>query len=135
MRSRPRGPKRTARVAPLIRGVISEALLRRTRDPVLAKAVLTDVRVTADLRIASVYYVSVEGEDAREELAAAFERSSGFLRREVGQRANLRYTPELRFHYDESVERGRRIDAILHDIGTTAPAEDTDEGDDGGPAS
>ncbi len=49
-------------------------------------------------------------------MAKALRRSSGFLRRELGHLLGLRYAPELQFHYDDSFDRGARIDAILRDI-------------------
>ena len=49
-------------------------------------------------------------------MAQALRRSSGFLRRELGKVLDLRYAPELRFHYDDSYDRGVRIDEILRGI-------------------
>lgn len=122
MSRRSHGPARPERLAALIREVLSQTLVVHSRDAVLRRAVLTDVRVTGDLQIAKVYYLALDEQTPREELAAAFRRSAGFLRTTVGQHLTLRHTPELRFLYDEGTLQGRRIEALLRDV---APAADS----------
>ena len=107
---------RSARVGERIREELSLLLLRRVNDPGLAPVTVTDVSVTKDLRIAHVNYSALVAKEARPDVAKALRRSSGFLRRELGHLLGLRYAPELQFHYDDSFDRGARIDAILRDI-------------------
>lgn len=108
--------KRTDRLGPQIRDIVSRALVERASDPRLPHVVITDVRMSGDLRIATILYVALDDVVPRDELAAALERSRGFLRHAVAEAIRMRYTPDLRFHFDESVERGRRVDAILAGI-------------------
>lgn len=116
---------RSARVGEKIREELSLLLMRRVNDPGLAPVTVTEVSVTKDLRIAHVNYSALVAEEERPAVAKALRRSSGFLRRELGHLLGLRYAPELQFHYDDSFDRGARIDAILRDIpeGKEGPGE------------
>lgn len=107
---------RPARVGERIREELSLLLLRKVNDPGLAPVTVTEVSVTPDLRIAHVNYSALVAPEERPAVAKALRRSSGFLRRELGHLLGLRYAPELQFHYDDSFDRGARIDAILRDI-------------------
>lgn len=107
---------RPARVGEKIREELSLLLLRKVNDPGLAPVTVTEVSVTPDLRIAHVNYSALVAKEQRPAVARALRRSSGFLRRELGHLLGLRYAPELQFHYDDSFDRGARIDAILRDI-------------------
>lgn len=107
---------RPARVGERIREELSLLLLRKVNDPGLAPVTVTEVSVTNDLRIAHVNYSALVPPSDRPAVAKALRRSSGFLRRELGHHLGLRYAPELQFHYDDSFDRGARIDAILREI-------------------
>ena len=107
---------RSARVGERIREELSLLLLRKVNDPGLAPVTVTEVSVTKDLRIAHVNYSALVPPEERQAVAKALRRSSGFLRRELGHLLGLRYAPELQFLYDDSLDRGARIDAILRDI-------------------
>ncbi len=107
---------RPARVGERIREEISTLLLNKARDPGLSSITVTEVSVTPDLRIAHVNYSALVAPEERPAVANALRRSSGFLRRELGHLLGLRYAPELMFHYDDSYDRGARIDAILKGI-------------------
>jgi ribosome-binding factor A len=117
---------RSARVSERIREELSLLLLRKVNDPGLSPVTVTEVSVTKDLRIAHVNYSALVAPEDRPAVAKALRRSSGFLRRELGHLLGLRYAPELQFHYDDSFDRGARIDAILRDI--PEGKEDPDEG-------
>ncbi|HEX9204471.1 MAG TPA: 30S ribosome-binding factor RbfA [Candidatus Deferrimicrobiaceae bacterium] len=107
---------RPARVGERIREELSILLLRKARDPGLASVTITDVSVTPDLKIAHVNYSALVGPEERKAVAQALRRSAGFLRRELGKVLDLRYAPDLQFHYDDSYDRGARIDEILRGI-------------------
>ena len=83
-------------------------------DPRLAGVTITAVKMTGDLQLASVYF-RLYGGDEKAELAAkaGLERASGFLRRRVAESVEMRRVPNLRFFFDESVERGSRIEELL----------------------
>jgi len=116
---------RPARVGERIREELSLLLLRKVNDPGVASVTVTEVSVTPDLRIAHVNYSALVTPEERPAVAKALRRSSGFLRRELGHTLGLRYAPELQFHYDDSFDRGARIDAILREIpqGEEGPGE------------
>ena len=83
---------------------------------------ITDVEMPPDLRSARVYFSCLGGDASARSAAEALRRAAGFLRREVGQRCQLRYAPELHFLSDRSLERGARIEELL--APGPAPAED-----------
>ena len=107
---------RPARIGERIREELSLLLLRKVNDPGMAPGSLTEVSVTRGLRSAPVNYSALVAPSGRPAVAKALRRSSGFLRRELGRLLGLRYAPELQFHYDDSFDRGARIDAILRGI-------------------
>ena len=98
-----------------MRDVLSVALQRDTREAVLAGMVVTEVNVTSDLSLARVYYHVYDGV-SRPEVEAALERAKGYLRSRIGQQVRMRQTPELRFMFDDALERGRRIEGILQSL-------------------
>ncbi len=107
--------QRQLRVGELIRHAIAEILQRgEVHDPDLDGLVVTvpEVRMTPDLRLATVFVMPLGGRDADKALAA-LARHHKYLRGEVGHRVDLRYAPDLRFRLDESFEEGERIDSLL----------------------
>lgn len=107
--------QRMLRVAEMIRHKLSEMLIRgEIHDDVLAGHVITipEVRITADLKIATVYVMPLGGQDAKE-VIAALARNKRFIRGEVAHAINLKYAPDLRFKFDEMFDEAARIDALL----------------------
>ncbi len=105
--------KRATRVADQIRMEVAEILMRKVRDPRLRDVTITDVAVTNDLRLARIYYTTLINGHSDRELAEGLAKANGFIRSELGQRLEIRYTPELVFHRDVSGPRGDRILALL----------------------
>jgi ribosome-binding factor A len=107
---------RPARVAEEFRQELSSILARGLKDPrVTGFVTVTGAKMSPELKEVTVY-VSIHGEDA--ERARTFEglkAAATYLQREVGRNIGLRYTPHLRFVYDESVARGDRIDRLLRE--------------------
>lgn len=119
MRSISSRPKRPVQVGGLIQAEISELLVRKIKDPRLERITITGVEVTRDLKLARVYFSRFgSGEEIRQGLEG-LERASGFIRRELGMRLQLRRVPELEFVPDSSFEYGERIDALLKDLHST----------------
>lgn len=88
--------------------------LKDTRIPMMTSIVA--VRVTNDLSYAKVY-VSVMGDDGVQKKAIeGLKSASGFVRREIGRRLQLRHTPEFIFELDHSIEQGAYINKLIHDI-------------------
>jgi ribosome-binding factor A len=121
----PKDSRRSQRVADLVRSELSLLVLTEAHDPELRKATITDVEMPPDLKSARVFFSCLGGDEEREKVAEAFRRAAGYLRREVGQRCRLRYAPELHFVSDRSLERGARIEELLHQV--LPPPEDDGE--------
>ena len=103
------------RVAEMIRHKLADMLSRgEIHDDVLAGHVITipEVRMTADLKLATVYVMPLGGEDA-EPVLKALERHKSFIRSELAHAVNLKYAPDIRFKFDEMFDEAQRIDALL----------------------
>jgi ribosome-binding factor A len=121
--------RRSSRVSDVVRAELSRLVLTEAHDPELRRVTITDVEMPPDLKSARVYFSCLGGEAEREKAAEALRRAAGYLRREVGQRCGLRYAPELKFVSDLSLERGARVEELLHQV---LPRE-ADEDDDSDP--
>lgn len=114
-----KGFRRADRVAERIRSELMDLLLRGSmRDPAAKDVVISAVRMTDDLSIARVYVRVLEeiGAEQQDAVVEALKRASGFLRREIGQRLQLRHVPSLEFYWDEVVDSAIRIESILDEI-------------------
>ena len=122
---------RPIRVAARIREELAELLSQKVNDPRVAGVLVTNVEVTPDLLDARVRVrlTGVDDPPARKGALKGLESASGFLRRELGGRLQLRNAPRLTFFYDESIERSRRIDEVLAEI-ASAPKAAKDPADD-----
>ena len=104
------------------------ALIRdEIKDPRLGMVTVSAVDVTRDLAYARVYVTVLGDEQARSESLAVLNRAAGFLRRLLGQRMVLRTVPQLKFVYDESIERGERLSRLIESV---APRDDDQEQND-----
>ena len=128
---------RARKLADRIKVVVAETLERQVKDPRLGFVTITDARVTADLREATVFYTVLGDEAARSDSAAALESAKGVLRAEVGKQTQVRFTPTLSFvldgvqdnarHIDELIAKAHAADAKVHDVAAgAAPAGDPD---------
>jgi ribosome-binding factor A len=106
--------RRTERLADLIRAEIADLLRREVHDPGIGFVTITGIKMAPDLRSARVFF-SCLADSEYEKSGIALDRASGFLRREVGRRCQLRYAPELIFLADRSAETGARIEQILRE--------------------
>lgn len=108
---------RTERVADQVKELVSQLLSFDVKDPGVGLVTVTHVKVTGDLSLATVYYTLMDdGPRERRETAKALERATPYLRRRVAEDLNLRRATDLRFHYDEHLERQQRVDALLQQI-------------------
>src|SRR5690348_17770475 len=113
--SAPGGSQRQLRVGELVRHALADMLTRGdVHDPVIEAHMVTipEVRMTADLRLATIYVMPLGGRDA-EEVVAAFERQKKFLRAEIAHRINLKFAPDIRFRVDDRFTEAERIDKLL----------------------
>lgn len=107
--------QRMLRVGELIRHTLSDLLTRGAiNDPVLDGHLITvpDVRMSPDLKLATIYVMPLGGKDVKD-VIAALERHKKFIRGETAQRINLKFAPDLRFKPDRSFDYGSKIDALL----------------------
>jgi ribosome-binding factor A len=106
---------RDLRVADFIRDEIASIIQREMRDPRVGLVSVNEVRVSRDLSYADVYVSSLQAdtEAAREALIEVLNRASGYFRSELAKRHTMRTTPKPRFHYDEVMERGTRLEALI----------------------
>ncbi len=114
--SSPGGSQRQLRVGELVRHAIAEMLMRGdVHDPVLESHMITvpEVRMSPDLRLATIYVIPMGGHDA-EAVVAAFERHKKYLRAEIAHRVNLKFAPDIRFRADDRFAEAERIDKLLH---------------------
>jgi ribosome-binding factor A len=111
-----KGPtQRMLRVAELVRHKVAELLTRgEIHDDVLAKYVVTipEVRLSPDLKIATVYVLPLGGKGL-EPVLAALDKSKKYIRAEVARTLDLKYAPDLRFRADESFDVSLKIDKLL----------------------
>jgi len=115
---------RTLRINEEIQKVLSEDI-RTLKDPRVQGLIsVTEVEATGDLRYAKVY-ISVLEKERSKEVLKGLKSASGFLRRSLGTKLQLRYTPELIFVEDNSIERGAHIFDILSKL--DIPEDDADE--------
>ncbi len=108
-------PARAQRVADFIRSELSAVILREMRDPRVSMLSVTDARVSRDLAFADIYVSSLAASNDAErgELLAVLDGAAGFLRSAIAKRQRWRTTPRLRFHYDDSVVEGARLEALI----------------------
>jgi ribosome-binding factor A len=126
--------KRAVRVGTRIREELAAMLARDVRDPRVAGAIVSDVKLTDDLGLAKIYVRAMTGDApaARKSLLAGLEAASGMLRRELGARLGLRISPKLAFYIDESIEKRVRIDALLDEVAREPKAIEDEASGDGG---
>ncbi|MGA9010801.1 MAG: 30S ribosome-binding factor RbfA [Xanthobacteraceae bacterium] len=109
------GSQRQLRVGELIRHVLAEMLSRGDiHDPVVEAHMITvpEVRMSPDLRLATIYVMPLGGRDATD-VVAALERNKRYVRGEIARRVNLKFAPEIRFRVDERFDEAERIEKLL----------------------
>jgi ribosome-binding factor A len=110
--------KRTDRVADQIQRDLATLIQREIKDPRLGMITINHVKVAKDLGYADVYLTVLPlggrtEEQARADSLSVLKGAAGFLRAELSRKIKLRVMPQLRFHYDESVERGRQLTSLI----------------------
>ncbi len=108
--------KRSEKVADLIRREVSEMLFRTVKDPRIGFITITKVYVTEDCRLAKVYFSVTGSIEERERSKRGLESAKGYIRKELGRRIRLRYTPEIIFLFDPAIEYAIHIEEILQNI-------------------
>jgi len=104
---------RARRLAGRIKQIVATQLELQVKDPRLGMITVTDVRVTADLHDATIFYTVFGTDEQRVETEAALESAKGALRTEVGRQTGVRFTPSLTFKLDSLPDDARHIDDLL----------------------
>lgn len=104
---------RARKLADRIKVVVAETIEKRVKDPRLGFVTITDARITADLRDATVFYTVLGSDEDRAATAAALDSAKGVLRSEVGRQTGVRFTPTLTFVPDAVPENARHIEELL----------------------
>lgn len=118
---------RSGRLAEAIKKEISDMLHNELKDPRIGFVTITMVDVTPDLRYARVYASVMGSEEQQKATGEALGKATGYIRSELGKRIRLRYTPEISFKLDNSIERGARVIRIMEEIGRGDEGERADE--------
>lgn len=107
---------RVRKIQEFIKQEVSNIILRELKDPRLGFVTITDAKITGDLREATVF-VSLYGNDEEKKgTMEALKSANGYIRSEVGKRLGIRYSPQIEFKEDTSIEYGAKIDKLLRDI-------------------
>ena len=104
---------RLQRIADRIRQELSQMLIRELNDPRLHQIFITDVKVDRELAYADIYVSAIEGAERSKEILAGLESASGFIRRTLSGRVELRTFPHVRFHWDPTPENADQVEKVL----------------------
>lgn len=124
----PKDFSRSSRVVEQIKRELAELIRLEVKDPRVGFITITDVEITPDYAHAKVFFSSLKGKEGADEIQEGLRRASSFLRRELGRRVRIHTTPELHFVYDNSMEEGSRMSALIDKaMADTAPEEPDDD--------
>jgi ribosome-binding factor A len=126
----PREFPRTRRLGEQIRRELADLMGHALKDPRIAMASITAVEVSRDLAHARVYVTVIGAEAERRATVEALNHAAGVLRRGLGERLVARTVPQLRFIYDESVERGARLESLIDEVVAADRRAHPDDADD-----
>jgi ribosome-binding factor A len=107
---------RADRVGGQIQRALSDLLRKRISDPRLQNATISEVKMSADLKLAKIYYTLSGGENALDDALDGFNSANGFVKRTLARELGLRYMPELKYYYDDSFDYGAKIDSLIKSI-------------------
>jgi ribosome-binding factor A len=107
---------RMRRVDEAMRAVLSDAIAMGLKDPRVGFVTVTGVKTSPDLRHAQVYVSVLGSEPERAESMQGLRSAHGYLQRRLADELRLKHTPSLSFHYDESVDHGMRISALVSEL-------------------
>ncbi len=108
--------RRLTRLGQQIQEEVSEIIHRRIKDPRIGFVTITGVRVTADLSFAYIYVSAMGSSEQVDQSFKCLTGAAGFIRSELGRRLRVKHVPELRFKYDDSPQRGAKIESMLKEL-------------------
>ena len=118
---------RSNRIGQLVMRELAQMIQHEVSDPRVGLVTVSHVDVTADMKYAKVYVTRLNGVDSEQDIdecLAGLKRAAGFLRKNLAGRVELRNIPELRFHYDKSLDRGFHMDELIAKANKDLPKED-----------
>jgi ribosome-binding factor A len=104
---------RSDRVSGLIQKALSEILQKNIKDPRLKMTTITGVEVSRDLKLARIFFTTPDGDRKKEAAIKGFNSAQGFIKRTLADKLDLKYMPDIKFFYDESIEYGSHIDRLI----------------------
>ncbi len=105
--------KRSQRVAEVLRHEISQIITQELKDPLIGITTVTAIKLTEDLKLAKVYVSILGAKEAREKGLLGLERAKSWIRSALGQRMDLKFIPELKFFYDETLDYADTIESLI----------------------
>ena len=114
---------RLQRIADRIREEISAMMIKEISDPRLHQVYVSDVRVDRELTYADIYVSALEGQARSKDILAGMESASGFMRRNLAARVELRAFPRLRFHWDPTPEHAEHMEKLFAQIKAESDAQ------------
>jgi ribosome-binding factor A len=120
---------RKDRVSEQVRRELADLIRTELKDPRVGMVSITDVEVTADYAHAKVYFSTLAGSENVSVVMEGLQRSSGFLRRELGKRIRIHTTPQLHFVFDQSLERGADLSKLIQEAVAISESTDSTEPD------
>lgn len=107
---------RSTKVGEQMKKELGDIITRKLKDPRVGFVTVTDVEVTGDLSMATVYITVLGDEEQQANTLKGLEKAKGFIRSEIGKRIRLRIVPEITFAMDESIAYGNRIESLLSEL-------------------
>jgi ribosome-binding factor A len=104
---------RADRIGGLIQKMLSDILKKEIKDPRLKMITITGVTVTRDLKLARIYFAAPNSKQKREAATIGFTSARGYIKRMLAHALDLKYMPDIKFYYDESLDYGAHIDELI----------------------
>lgn len=104
---------RGERIAVKIQHAITDLLSKKMQDPRIEMSTISSVKLSPDLRLATVHVTVFGDEDRIRETLEGFKRSKGFIKKSIAPKLGLKYMPDLRFVYDDSFDKAAQMDALI----------------------
>lgn len=109
--------RRVSRIATEIKRLISQLLIESIKDPRIGDMTsITDVELTNDLSLATIYVAALGTDEEKEALIEGLNNAKGFIKRELGDKLDLRHIPDLIFEIDNTYEKSARIESLIKEI-------------------
>jgi ribosome-binding factor A len=121
--------KRSEKIADLIHKEISQMLVKTVKDPRIGFVTITRVAVTEDCRLAKVYFSVAGTPKEREKSINGLDSAKGYIRKQLGRRISLRYTPEIMFQFDPSIEYAIHIGEVFQQLKQERKKNGDEDGD------